>query len=153
MSRRTPPQSILVPLDLGDHAAQLFDYAVALAGKLDAKVHVLHAVDWPKLGAELPASVSDEAMDAIVARHRQDLQQLAATYTGKASLGSVELHIGDPRSVITQAAEQLRVDMIVMGTHGRRGVSRVLLGSVAEQVARTAPCPVLLVRLAMAPVQ
>jgi nucleotide-binding universal stress UspA family protein len=131
------PQSILVALDLGDQAAQLLAYAAALADKLDTKLHVLHAVDWPQLGAELPAAVSDQAMDQIVAQHRQDLLLLVATHAGKASLGSVELKMGDPRSVITQTAEQLHAGLIVMGTHGRRGVSRVLLGSVAERTSRT----------------
>jgi len=48
--------------------------------------------------------------------------------------------------VIEETAAEIGADLIVMGTHGRRGVSRLLLGSVAESVARTAPCPVLLVR-------
>jgi nucleotide-binding universal stress UspA family protein len=140
------PRNILVPIDLGDHATQVLAYAVALAAKLDAKIHILHAVDWPLLGAEIPIAVSDKAMDEIVAQHRQDLDQLVATHASKAPLGSVELKIGDPRTLIMQTAEQHGVDLIVMGTHGRRGVSRLLLGSVAEHVARTAPCPVLLLR-------
>ncbi len=142
----TLPRNILVPVDLGAHTTQVLEYAVALAAKLDAKIHVLHLVDWPLLGAELPVAVSDKAMDEIVAHHRRDLDQLAATYASKAPLGSVELKIGDPRTWITQIAEQHQADLIVMGTHGRRGVSRLLLGSVAEHVARTAACPVLLLR-------
>jgi universal stress protein A len=140
------PRNIFVPIDLGDHAKQVLDYAFALAGKLDAKVHIFHAVDWPLLGAEIPATASERAMDELVAQRKQDLDQLATPYGSKAPLGSVELEIGDPRTLIAQAAAKLGVDLIVMGTHGRRGVSRLLLGSVAEQVARTAPCPVLLVR-------
>jgi nucleotide-binding universal stress UspA family protein len=53
---------------------------------------------------------------------------------------------GDPSSQIVRTARSLRADMIVLGTHGRRGVSRFLLGSVAERVIATAPCPVLTVR-------
>jgi nucleotide-binding universal stress UspA family protein len=58
---------------------------------------------------------------------------------------------GDPRAMIEGVATKLDADLIVMGTHGRRGVRRFLLGSVAEIVARTAPCPVLLVRAKEAP--
>jgi len=140
------PRNILVPLDLGDHATRVLEYAVALAATLDAKVHVLHAVNWPVLGAEIPVSVSDKAMDEIVAKHQRELDQLAATYARGAPVGSVEVKVGDPRALIPQIAEQRGVDLIVMGTHGRSGIARLLLGSVAETVARAAPCPVLLVR-------
>jgi nucleotide-binding universal stress UspA family protein len=60
------------------------------------------------------------------------------------------LRKGDARTAILAFAEELHPDLIVMGTHGRRGVSRLVLGSVAESVARTAPCPVLLVRSGLA---
>jgi nucleotide-binding universal stress UspA family protein len=140
------PRNILVPIDLGDHAKEVLDYAAALAAKLDAKLHVRHAVSWPLLGTEIPASVTDQAMNEIVALHRKDLDQLVASYDGKAPIASTELQTGDPRTLIVQGAAQVHADLIVMGTHGRRGVSRLLIGSVAEQVARTAPCPVLLVR-------
>jgi nucleotide-binding universal stress UspA family protein len=54
---------------------------------------------------------------------------------------------GDPRDMINRTAQELGVDLIVMGTHGRRGLTRALLGSVAESVVRSAPCAVLTVRL------
>ena len=145
----TTPRNILVPIDLGDHAKEVLDYAAALAGKLDARLHVCHAVSWPLLGSEIPTTVSDEAMNDIVALHRKDLDQLVASYASKAPIASTELRTGDPRTLIVEAAAQVHADLIVMGTHGRRGVSRLLIGSVAEQVARTAPCPVLLVRSGM----
>jgi nucleotide-binding universal stress UspA family protein len=142
----TTPRNILVPIDLGDHAQEVLDYAAALAGKLDAKLHVRHAVSWPLIGAEIPAVVTDQAMNDIVGLHRKHLEQLVASYAGKVAIASTEVQTGDPRTLIVETAAQLHADLIVMGTHGRRGVSRLLIGSVAEQVARTAPCPVLLVR-------
>jgi universal stress protein A len=142
----TTPRNILVPIDLGDHAKDVLDYATALAGKLDAKLHVRHAVAWPLLGAEIPAAVTDQAMNDIVALHRKDFELLVAGCAGKAPIASSELQIGDPRTLIVDTAAQLHVDLIIMGTHGRRGVSRLLIGSVAEQVVRTASCPVLLIR-------
>jgi nucleotide-binding universal stress UspA family protein len=140
------PHNILVPIDLGDHTAEVLDYAVGLAGRLDAKLHVLHTVPLPLLGAEIPIMVSETAIDDLIATRRQDLNRIASSYAGKCAFASVELKTGDPRTVIGAAAVQLQIDLIVMGTHGRRGVSRLLIGSVAEQVARVAPCPVLLVR-------
>jgi nucleotide-binding universal stress UspA family protein len=140
------PRNIVVPIDLDDPAAQVLDYAVALAAKLDAKLHVLHVVPWPLLGVEIPIAVTETAMDEIMARKQQAFDELVAAHTAKLPLGSAMLKAGDARTAILTAAEELRADLIVMGTHGRRGVSRLVLGSVAESVARTARCPVLLVR-------
>jgi nucleotide-binding universal stress UspA family protein len=147
------PRNILVPIDLDDSAAQVLDYAVALAAKLDAKLHALHVVPWPLLGAEVPIAVTEASMDDILKGKQQAFDDLIAAHTAKLSLGSAMLKTGDARTAILAAAVELRADLIVMGTHGRRGVSRLVLGSVAESVARTAPCPVLLVRsgLAIAP--
>jgi universal stress protein A len=147
------PRNIVVPVDLDDSAAQVLDYAVALAAKLDARLHVLHVVPWPLLGAEVPIAVTDTAMDEIMARKRQTFEELVAAHAAKLPPGSALVKTGDARTAILATAEELRADLIVMGTHGRRGVSRLVLGSVAESVARAAPCPVLLVRsgLAMTP--
>jgi nucleotide-binding universal stress UspA family protein len=144
------PRNILVPIDLGGNAKEVLDYAVALAGKLDAQLHVRHAVSWPLLGTELPAVVSDQAMADVVARHRAEFERLIAGYGGRAPFASSQLEIGEPRALIVDGAARLRADLIVMGTHGRRGMARLLIGSVAEHVVRTAPCPVLLVRAAHA---
>jgi universal stress protein A len=140
------PRTLLVPIDLDDSAAQVLDYAVALAAKLDAKVHVVHVVPWPLLGAEVPVAVTETALDEIMKRKQKAFDELVATHTAKVLLGSAVLKTGDARTAIIKTVEEIPADLIVMGTHGRRGVSRLVLGSVAESVARTAPCPVLLVR-------
>ena len=140
------PRTFLVPIDLDDSAAQVLDYAFGLADKLDAKVHVLHIVPWPLLGAEIPVAVTETAMDEILARKQQAFHELIAARPGKPPLGSAAVKTGDARTAILAAAQELAADLIVMGTHGRRGVSRLVLGSVAESVARETPCPVLLVR-------
>lgn len=142
----TLPRSILVPLDLGDHTTEVLDYAVALATRLDAKLRLLHVVPVPLLGSEIPITVAETALQEIIAQRQQELDRLATAYAGKVSFASVELKTGDPRTVIDATAVQLRTDLIVMGTHGRRGITRLLIGSVAEQIVRIAPCPVLLVR-------
>jgi len=142
----TLPRNVLVPIDLGDHAAQVLDYAVVLAARLDAKIHLLHVIGGPLLGSEIPITVSETAMDEVIASARQELERLAAERAGQVPFSFVELKTGDARAVIVATAKQFGADLIVMGTHGRRGVSRLVNGSVAEHVARTAPCPVLLVR-------
>lgn len=144
------PRHILVPIDLEDSAAQVLDYAVALAARLDARLHVLHAVPWPLLGAEIPIAVTDTAMDEVMARAQYTLEQLIAARAAQLPAGTAVLRKGDARTAILAAAKEFHADLIVMGTHGRRGVSRLMLGSVAESVARTAPCPVLLVRSGVA---
>jgi len=146
----TIPRTILVPIDLEDSGAQVLDYAVALAAKLDAKLHVLHVVPWPLLGADIPIAVTDTAMDEFMKGKQQAFDELVAAHAARTPLGSAMLKKGDARTAILAAAEELRPDLIVMGTHGRRGVSRLVLGSVAESVTRTAPCPVLLVRSGLA---
>jgi nucleotide-binding universal stress UspA family protein len=80
-------------------------------------------------------NTNQEALDALAARHR-----------GHVQIGQVLMKTGDARDMIDEAAKELGADLIVMGTHGRRGFSRALLGSVAETVVRTAPCPVLTIR-------
>jgi nucleotide-binding universal stress UspA family protein len=140
------PHQILVPIDFDDSTAQVLDYAVALAARLDAKVHVLHVVPWPLLGAEVPVGVTEAAMHELIANEQKAFDELVAAHTRKEMLGSAVLKTHDARAAIIATAEEIPADLIVMGTHGRRGVPRLVLGSVAESVVRTAPCPVLLVR-------
>ena len=83
------------------------------------------------------AKDAQEQLDTELSRRKQE-------HAGFVIAGL--LHEGDPRSCIAQAAAEIHADLIVLGTHGRRGFARALLGSVAEAVARVAPCPVLLVR-------
>lgn len=140
------PKNILVPIDFSENAEAALDYAVALAGKLDAKVHLLNVIGTQMFGAEYGIAVTPTMIDDILHGNQKELERLAAARAGKAAFGPAQLEFGDPRAVIDQTASKLGADLIVMGTHGRRGVKRLLLGSVAESVVRTAPCPVLLVR-------
>jgi len=140
------PRNILVPTDLGDQAPRVLAYAAALAGATNATLHIVHAFSQPMLGFEVPVVLSPATMDDLTAQARTQLDQLASSCAAPAQIASVMLEIGDPRSVILQAAEQVHADLIVMGTHSRRGISRLVLGSVAESVARAVHCPVLLFR-------
>ncbi len=89
---------------------------------------------------------SASEMESLIEQAQKALDARIARYRDHVTLGPTRVEIGDPRDRIEGVAEQIRADLIVMGTHGRRGVRRVLLGSVAESVVRTAPCPVLTLR-------
>ncbi|TMQ07390.1 MAG: universal stress protein [Deltaproteobacteria bacterium] len=141
------PKHILVPTDLSEGAEQALAYACELARRLDAEIHLLNVVSIPALGVpELGVALTSTIIDQLVVENQTALDQLAKTKC-TARLGQVLIKAGDARDVINRTALELGVDLIVMGTHGRRGISRALLGSVAENVVRSAPCAVLTVRL------
>jgi len=141
------PKSILVPTDFSEPANEALEYALALAEQIGAKVTLLHTYDIPIVGfpdgalvatADIVGRISmsaQEALNAVVASHKHR----------PVALRSV-LKTGDPREVIHTVAKDVDADLIVMGTHGRRGLSRALLGSVTEYIVRTAAGPVLTVR-------
>jgi nucleotide-binding universal stress UspA family protein len=141
------PKHILVPTDLSEGAEQALAYACELARTLDAEIHLLNVVAVPALGVpELGVAMTATVIDQLVVENQTALQELARGRCA-ARLGQVLIKAGDPRDMIHRTAQELGVDLIVMGTHGRRGLTRALLGSVAESVVRSAPCAVLTVRL------
>jgi nucleotide-binding universal stress UspA family protein len=141
------PKHILVPTDLSEGAEQALAYACELARTLDAEIHLLNVVTVPALGVpELGVAMTATVIDQLVVENQTALQELARGRCA-ARLGQVLIKAGDPRDMINRTAQELGVDLIVMGTHGRRGLTRALLGSVAESVVGSAPCAVLTVRL------
>jgi nucleotide-binding universal stress UspA family protein len=139
---------ILVPHDFSDTAERALSFALDLAERLGAGVIVLHAYDAPVLGfpdgtAALPALV--ELTGQIQSAAAAALEGVARRVRSRGVPLDTVLRQGPAWSEIDAAARELGADLIVMGTHGRRGVSRALMGSVAEKVVRTAPCPVLTV--------
>jgi nucleotide-binding universal stress UspA family protein len=145
----TLPKNILVATDFSDSATAALDYAVELAAKLDARVHVLNVVGVHLLGAEYGIAFTPDLVSTVYEANRKGLERIIADRAGKVPFGPALLETGEPHAVIGETATKIHADLIVMGTHGRRGFRRLLIGSVAESVARTATCPVLLVRGAM----
>ena len=136
--------NILVPTDFSVCAERALDYACPLAGKLGATIHVINAI-----GAVLPemsVAMTDQMIETIRHNNAAALDKLVAPRRALAKFGSVQVLEGDARDTILRIAKALPADLIVIGTHGRRGIRRALLGSVAEDVLRRAPCPVLTVR-------
>ena len=139
------PKAILVATDFSEWAEQALDYAVALAGKLDAKIFVLNVIGVPSMGIpEVGVAVTSTVIESTVRTHQAELDTLAGRHPS-VRIETV-LRTGDARDLIIDVAREVSADLIVMGTHGRRGVRRALIGSIAESIVRTAPCPVLTVR-------
>lgn len=140
------PKTILVATDFSDTAEHALDYAIALASKLDAKLYLLNAIALPTFGIvpELGVAATSTMLDGMVADYQKALDKLIAA-KAPAKLHPL-MRTGDPRDLIVDTATEIGADLIVMGTHGRRGVTRALLGSVAEGVLRHANCPVLTIR-------
>lgn len=150
---------ILVPIDFSAHSDRALRYATTLADRFNATVEVLHVVEDPFVsGAWSPEAVAPnipELLADLVAAARGKLDDLRAAAIEKGvRLKTTVLTTvvsGRPADTIADYARTERFDLIVMGTHGRTGLTHALLGSVAERVVRTAPCPVMTVRDATPP--
>ena len=141
---------MLLATDFSAASDVALEYATTLAVRFGASLHLLHVIEdpsvagsWiPELGlATVPpvcAAMIDEAADRL-ARLRNGLERSGVKVTS-------EVMVGGPAAVIRDVAAARGCDLVVMGTHGRTGVAHLLLGSIAEKVVRTAPCPVLTVR-------
>lgn len=133
---------ILVPVDLEPASGALLRYAVGLATRVGAELTVLHVYT-----AEAAMAALREYglfLDLYVERLRSELSYLLIQAGGAWRPDRIEVIQGHPVEAIVARARQLPADVIVMGTHQRRGLSRLLVGSVAEGVLRQAPCPVIL---------
>lgn len=126
-----PFQHILVPVDFSPCAAAALKLASQLAETHAARLEVLHARSEASELAE-----SDQV----------EVEKFVASVLPGATLPAIHLVTGSPRDVILTAAQQLKCDAIVIGTHGRTGRARMLAGSVAESIVRAATCPVVTVR-------
>lgn len=143
-------QRILVPHDFGAPAESALAYALGLADKLGAQLTVLHAYEVPDYGFPDAIVASFEFASEVERRATNALQQIQTRTRGSNREVETMLRRGTPWAEIVGVAESLPADLIVMGTNGRTGMPRLLLGSVAEKVIRSAPCPVLTVHAAQA---
>jgi nucleotide-binding universal stress UspA family protein len=140
-------QHFLVPIDFSAYADQALDYAIALAQKLPARLTLVHVIHIIPLGiAEGGAPLPPTYLETLEADVRQNLETYRQRVEDAGLEGAVMTLHGIPFQAIIDVARDERVDMIIMGTHGRTGLKHVLLGSVAEKVVRLAPCPVLITR-------
>jgi nucleotide-binding universal stress UspA family protein len=138
---------ILVAVDFTETSDKAFDFALELAAKFEAELTAVHAFEIPVLGFPDGALV---ATADIAARIQESARQgLDAAVNARQGRGGVKiaslLREGVPQEEIKAVAEELKSDLIVIGTHGRKGLARALLGSVAENVIRTVKTPVMVI--------
>ena len=142
-------KNVLVATDFSEPSTVALDYGRELARTYEASLHVLHVTEdlrWRFAADATPAFPAD-AQEAIEAAARARMNALL-TDEDRAQLYAravVQTAVSPAESIVEYARTEA-VDIIVIGTHGRSGFSRVLMGSVAERVVRLAPCPVLTVR-------
>jgi nucleotide-binding universal stress UspA family protein len=139
---------ILLPTDFSSHSAAATKYACELATRFDSELQLLHALEIHlattpgfAMGIALPQYVHESKVAAEKA--------LAGVLDPKWVVGRKVIHAvveGSPKVEIVRYARTHEIDLIVLATHGRSGLSHAIIGSVAENVVRTAPCPVLAVR-------
>ena len=144
-------KKILVPVDFSDGSAAAVQHAVMLGRTLQAQVDVLHAYDVPTFIPPHVVVMMGE-VDAPLSEHaeRHANEQLEEFLKNQKLPAEVKVSsrvlLGPPAVTVLEAAEQGGYDLIVMGTHGRTGLPRLVMGSVAEKVVRGSQCPVLTVR-------
>ncbi|AFZ73203.1 universal stress protein [Natronobacterium gregoryi] len=136
-------RNVLVPTDGSDPAARAVEQAIELADKFDATLHVLFAAD---VDERTPLDLSRSQVVESVREHGRTLVDGVDERSPDDLEVTTAVVDGDPREVILEYTEHEDIDVAVMGTHGRRGVDRLLLGSVAEHVMRNADCSVLVAR-------
>ena len=137
---------IVCPIDFSEFSIRAFHYAVSLAEHYRAKLVAQHIVElWRYPYADYAASQGDyqEFWRALREGGEERLQEFVKKHTHDEIRPELVVHEGIAADSILSFAQARRADVIVMGTHGRRGFDRLVLGSVTDRVMRTAPCPVL----------
>ena len=142
---------ILVPVDFSDASRAALEYATELARAFDGSMDILHVWEAPiyvTQATPLESGLSQTSLlDAAQTQANDGLHAfvLSAKQAG-APIHSLQIEMGAPASTICEFARKRGHDLIVIGSHGRTGIARVVIGSVAEHVVRLAPCLVLSVR-------
>jgi len=133
-------QKILVPVDFSDCSKKALQYAIPFAKQFGAQMVLLHVVEPYPIVPEMAPYDSETIHDG-----HQELEALQKTIDNAVS-SSISLRKGTPHFEITDAAREFGADLIIISTHGRKGLTRRVFGSTTEKVVRYAPCPVLIVR-------
>lgn len=138
-------KSIVVPVDFSETSIKALDYAVALAKEFDARIHLVHVLEFPAIfnNASNPSYVLWNKEAKRLATER--LAELIGAKVNKSIQADYEVRFGRAFQTIDDAAREQKADLIVIGTHGFTGLKHLLLGSTAERVLRHAPCSVLTV--------
>jgi len=136
-------RQIIVPVDFHQHTSDLAEFAINIANKLGGKVTFVHAIELIEYYQDL-SIVSAKEIDAdLKAKAEVKMNALLEKCKPMAPNCSGTVIMGDTADSIVEFAQSKEADMIIMGTHGARGIEKILLGSVAERVLKRAHCPTL----------
>jgi len=139
---------ILCPIDFSEFSVRAYRHALSLAEHYQAQVVAQHIVEiwrYPSVGFVATAHLYQEFCQALRESGTEQLQEFVRKHTHDEIQPELVVHLGIAPDSILSFAEARKSDVIVMGTHGRRGYDRLMLGSVTDRVMRQAPCPVLAV--------
>lgn len=143
---------ILVPTDFSESSKIAAEYAISLAEKFNATIDILYVWEQPyyfdsQLILHTPGQTAQTIADFVEAQAKEEMKKFIASLSAPASVPIQDHFVhGIVYNRIIETAEKGPCDLIVMGTHGRTGVSRLVIGSVAEKVLRHAHCPVITMR-------
>jgi nucleotide-binding universal stress UspA family protein len=137
---------IVVPVDFSPYSLKALDYAAEWARSFRAELHAVFVVETIYFAAPGAGTAVDAFITAQKAHAAAELLKLERRYARRRITLRTAVLSGSPAAAIRESCIRLGTDLIVIATHGRTGISHLLLGSVAEQVIRTAPCPVLTLR-------
>jgi nucleotide-binding universal stress UspA family protein len=141
------PKKILVPLDFSATSKKAFQYALRFAEQFGCEIVLLHVVEPVEAIAGTPLAVDIFAQpEEDTTAAKADLACLAAGSCNHPNSFTSAVRTGHAPNEITKAAKEMDVDLIVIATHGYTSWRHLCIGSTAERVVRTAPCPVLVVR-------
>lgn len=141
-------KKILVPTDFSDFSQRALEFALSLADEFRSKVYVMHVWDMPMTSSLLPPEPYPELVLTEEQKAGEEHLVKVANELKASGFDAEPVFVfGKPYMEIVRAARELEADLIVLGSHGRSGISHLVLGSVAEKVVRLAPCPVFTVKL------
>ena len=136
-------RQVIVPVDFEQHTDKLVKFAICMANKLDAKVTFVHVVKEGEYYSDYDSSSFEE----FEARIQNNAEKKMAAIIGKNKIScpgcTGVLLSGDPVDCIVEYAKDQEIDLIIMATHGSKGIEKILLGSVADRVLQRAHCPTL----------
>jgi len=141
-------ERILCPTDFSDFSERAYDYAISLARHYNVELYLLHVVRPVIIG--YPEYAVPDSVTQFYGELREHAEEQLREFAKARAIGGVQAKVTVEEGVVTETildfSRKNEIDMIVMGTHGRRGFQRLTLGSVTERVLRRAKCPVLAVR-------
>ncbi|OHB82403.1 MAG: hypothetical protein A3J73_02540 [Planctomycetes bacterium RIFCSPHIGHO2_02_FULL_38_41] len=140
-------KNILCPIDYSVYSEKALKYAIEFAEKYNAKLYLMHVLDIRIYDITDPELYNVNVIDKeTINKLRERLHKCISEDTRKNIEVETIVIEGVPFAEIIKKAREYKVDLIVLGTHGRTGLSHAIMGSVAEKVVRKAPCPVLTIR-------